>query len=83
MLDRPLGAQGLALLGTIKLLRDELLVPAQDRVGLNHMRHFFQCLLAQLLAELGQSFALTVRQPYTARDLMPQDAILCHQILVA
>src|SRR5215510_15206976 len=26
--------QGLALLGTIKLLRDELLVPAQDGVGL-------------------------------------------------
>jgi hypothetical protein len=47
------------------------------------MRHFFQRLLAQLLADLGQGFALAVSQPHTARNLMTQDAILCHQILVA
>ena len=36
----------------------------------------------ELLAKLGQGFAFAIRQPQPARDLVAQDAILCHQILV-
>jgi hypothetical protein len=49
----------------------------------DHMRHFFQRLLAPLLVDLGERCALAVSQPHTARDLSAQDAILCHQVLVA
>src|SRR5438876_4928915 len=45
--------------------------------------HFLQGLLAELLANHGEGFALAVTQVYAPLDLMAQDAILRHQILVA
>ena len=76
-------ARGLALLGAVKLLRHEFAVPAENRVGLDDRGHFLQGLLAQLLADLGQGLALAVAQPDTPLDLMAEDAIFGHQVLVA
>src|SRR2546425_9839546 len=58
----------LALLGAVKLLRDERAVPAKNRVGLDDLGHFLESLLAQFLADLGQRLAFAIRQPHTARD---------------
>jgi len=50
LVDR--GAAGsLSLFGTVKLLGDELAVPADNCVRLNDLRHLLQGLLAQLLAD--------------------------------
>ena len=66
LVDR--GAAGsLALLGTVKLLGDELAVPAENRVGFDDRRHFRQGLLPQLLANLGEGLALAIAQ--AGRDL--------------
>jgi len=78
-----LGDPGVALLGTIKFLCDELLVPAQDRVGLDHMCYFLQRLLAQLLADLSQGLALAITQAYTTFNLAVENTVFAHQILIA
>ena len=75
--------RSLALLGAVKLLGHELAVPAENRVGLDDRGHFLQGLLAQLLADLGQGLALAITQPHTPCDLVAQDAIFRHQVLVA
>ena len=36
-----------------------------------------------LLTNLGECFALAIRQPHTTCDLVAQDPILGHQVLVA
>jgi hypothetical protein len=57
--------RSLALRRSIKLLRHEFAVPAQNRVGLDNHSDFFQGLLAQLLANVRQGLALAVTQPET------------------
>jgi hypothetical protein len=47
------------------------------------MGDFLQSLLPQLLADLCQGLALAVTQPGAPCDLVAQDAILRHQVLVA
>jgi hypothetical protein len=69
-------------LGAVKLLGHERAVPAENRVGLDDLRHFLQSLLSQPLADLGQGLALAVTQPHAPFDLIAQDAILRHQVLV-
>src|SRR5437588_7987206 len=53
----------LTLLGAVTLLSHELAIPAENGIGLNNLGHFFQSLLSQLLADLGQGLALLVAQP--------------------
>jgi hypothetical protein len=57
------GATGsLALLRAVKFLGDQCAVPAENRIGLDDLRHFQQGLLAQLLADDGEGFALAITQ---------------------
>ena len=71
------------MLGAIELLRDELTVPGENRVRLDDRGYLCQSLLAQLLADLGEGFALAVSQAYAAGDLLAEKPILRHQVLVA
>jgi hypothetical protein len=57
-------------------------VPAENRVGFDDIGDFLQGLLPQLLADLGEGFALAIAQPHTPLDLVTQQTILRHQILV-
>jgi hypothetical protein len=76
-------AGSLALGGAIKFLRHKPTVPAQDGVGLDDGGHFLQGFLAQLLANFGQRLAFAICQPHTTCDLVAQDTIFGHQVLVA
>jgi hypothetical protein len=58
------------LLGAIAFLGDEPGVPGKDRVGFDETGHFFQRLLAQLLANLRQRLAFPIAQLYAAFDLL-------------
>src|SRR5919198_5297572 len=58
-------------------------VPAENRVGLNNVCNFLEGLLAEFLADFGQYHAFGICQPHTASELIAQDTILGHQILVA
>src|SRR6266567_5450857 len=58
-------------------------VPGENRVRFDDSGHCFQGLLPQLLTNLGECCALAIRQPHTTGDLVVQDTILCHQVLVA
>ena len=57
-------------------------MPGENRVGFDDGGDFLQGLLAQLLADVGQRLAFAIRQPHATCDLVAQDAIFCHQILV-
>jgi hypothetical protein len=74
---------GLALLGAVTLLGHELTVPGEDGVGCDDLRDFLQGLLAQLLADHRQGLALAVTQSETPLELVAQDAVLRHQVLIA
>ena len=69
-------ANGLEALDTITLLGRACAVPSQDSVGLGHRRHLFQSLFAELLAKLGECFAIAVREVHTAADLLAENTIL-------
>src|SRR2546427_8753221 len=73
----------LALRRAIELLGHQLAMPAQNGVGLDDRGHFLQGLLAELLANLGQSFALAITQPYATFDLVSQHAIFGDEVLIA
>src|SRR5215468_659466 len=73
----------LALGGAVKFLRHKPAVPAKDRVRLDDGGHFRERLLAQLLANLGQGFALAITQAYATFDLVTQHAIFGYQVFVA
>jgi hypothetical protein len=47
------------------------------------MRHFCQCLFAQLFTNFGERLALRVSQVHTPCDLVAQDAIFGDQIGIA
>ena len=70
-------------LGTITLLGRERAVPSQDNVGLGHRRHLFQSLFVQLLAKLGECFAIADRKVYTTADLLAEHTILGYQVRMA
>jgi hypothetical protein len=76
-------ANGLVELGTITLLGRECAVPSQDRVGLSHRRNLFQSLFAELLAKLGEYFAIAVREVHTTANLLAEQAILGEQVCIA
>src|SRR5262252_2832937 len=76
-------ANGLVELGTITLLGRERAVPRQDSVGLGNRRNLFQSLFAQLLAKLGECFAVAVREVYTTADLLAEHTILGYQVRIA
>ena len=58
-------------------------MPGEDGVGLDKTGHFLQCLFPELHTDFGEGFPLTVTQPDAAFDLAAQEAIFCHQVLVA
>jgi hypothetical protein len=57
-------------------------VPAENGVGLDDRRHVLQSLLAQPVANIRQGLAFAVAQPDAPFELVAQDAILRHQVLV-
>ena len=70
-------------MGAVKLLGHELTVPAKNRVGLDDLRHFFQRLLAELLADVGQGLAFAIAQADATFDLVAKHAIFGHEVLIA
>ena len=58
-------------------------MPSEDGVRFDDCRHFRQRLPPQLLAYLGQGLALASAQAYTTFDLVAQQAIFGHEVLVA
>ena len=67
----------------VSLLVSELAVPGEDRLRLGNRGDFLQGLLTQLGTKLSKFPALVVSQLYATVNLMAQDAILCHQIVIA
>src|SRR5689334_19618584 len=67
-------AGSLALLGTVKLFGDQCAMPGEDGVRFHDRCHFRQCLLPQLLADLGQGPALAITQPEAPLYLIAEDA---------
>jgi hypothetical protein len=76
-------ADRLTWLEALTLLVDERAVPGEDSVRLGNGRELFQRLLAELLADLSQYFAIAVRQVQPTVDLLAEEAVLSYQILVA
>jgi hypothetical protein len=76
-------ANGLGELGTLTLLGRACAVPGQDCIGLGHRRNLFQSLFAQLLAKLGECFALAIREVHTTTDLLAENTILGYQVRIA
>jgi hypothetical protein len=58
-------------------------VPAKNRIRLDDRRHVLEGLLAELLANLSQRFALAITQPYAPFDLVSQHAIFGDEVLIA
>jgi hypothetical protein len=73
----------LPLLGAVELLGDQCAVPAEHRLGLDDLGHALEGLLAQLLANLSQGFSLAITQAYATFDLVAQDVIFGHEVLIA
>ena len=63
-------AGGLVLLGSVKLLGHELVVPAENRGGLDNLSDFLQSLFTELLADVRQGLALAVTQSDASLDLV-------------
>jgi len=57
-------------------------VPPKNGFRSNDLRHLFEGSSAKTFADLGQTDALRIREPYPPLDLVPEDAILGGQILV-
>ena len=72
----------LAMLGAIKLLRDQLSTPGQDRVGLCDTSDFPQCLPSHALSDLGQGDAFRVGQSQPGRKFRTEDPVFRRQILI-
>jgi hypothetical protein len=71
------------LFRAIEFLSDELAMPGENRIGLDDVGYFLQSVLTQLLSELSQSLAFGVGEPHAPLNLMAQDAIFSHEILVS
>jgi hypothetical protein len=59
-----------------------LTVPSENGVGLDDLDDFLQGFLPQLLADLRQGLALAVTQPHTSLELIAENAIFGHQVLI-
>jgi hypothetical protein len=75
-------AHGLIELGTRTLLVHACAVPSQDSVGLGNRGKLFQDLFVQLLAELGECFALIIRELHTTINLLTAKAVLRSQVCI-
>jgi len=69
-------------LGTIALPIRACAVPGKNGVGLGHRRHLCQGFLAQLLAKLGECFAIAIRELHATVDLLTENAILGDQVRI-
>jgi hypothetical protein len=58
-------------------------MPSENRLGLDDLGHCREGLLAQLLADYGKGLALAIAQPNAPFELVAEDAIFCHQVLIA
>jgi hypothetical protein len=76
-------SNGLVWLGGVHLLVGERAVPGKDSIRPGHGGDCFQRLLAQLGAKLSEFLALAVSQLHVTVDLVAQDAIFCHEIVIA
>src|SRR6266581_7000019 len=76
-------AWGLALRRAVEFLRHQPAVPGENGVRGDDGGDFLESLLAELLADFSQCLAFAVRQLHTTSDLVAQEAILCHQVLIA
>jgi hypothetical protein len=76
-------AEGLSLLGAIKLLGHQFAVPGENRIRFDHRGQLFECLLAKLYTDLGEGFPLTVTELDAASDLDAEHAVFHHQVCVA
>jgi hypothetical protein len=72
----------LALSRAIEFLHYELPVPGYDGLRFNDAGHLLKGLFTQPPANLGQGLAFPVAQSYTPLNLLTQDAVFHHQILV-
>ena len=72
-----------AALRAVKLLRDQPPMPGQDGFRLDDARNFFERLLAELFTDLGKGLPLAISKLEPALDLIAQDLVFGHQILVA
>jgi hypothetical protein len=70
-------------LGTIALPIRACAVPGKDGIGLGNRRNLCQGLLVQLLANLGEFFAIAIRELHATSDLLTEHAILCYQVRIA
>jgi hypothetical protein len=78
------GATGsLTLLRAVILLGHELPVPGENGVRCDDRRHVLPGLLAELLANLSERFALAITQPYALFALVSQYAIFGDEVLIA
>ena len=73
----------LVLLRAATLLGDQCAVPGADGGGCDHGGDVCQRLLPQLFPDLGPGLALGIASLYTPCDLLTQEAILGHEVLVA
>ena len=62
------------------VLVGELAIPGKDGIRPGHGGDFFERLLTQLDAQLGEFLALAVGQLQATVDLIAQDAIFCHDV---
>ena len=67
-------------LRALALVLDAEAAPGQDRIGLRNGCDLCEGLLAQLLTDLGQCFALMVSEVHAPGDLLAENAILGCQV---
>jgi len=58
-------------------------VPSQDGIGLGNRRNLFQGLVVSLPANLGEFFAIAIRELHATIDLLAENAILSYQVRIA
>ncbi len=68
--------------GAVKLSRDELPVPSQERLRFDHRHHFRHGFFPELFAELSQRGTFAVSEPHSSRDLVPHNAVFRDQLVV-
>jgi hypothetical protein len=69
-------------LRAVKLLRHKRAMPAENCIALDKRGHVLQRLLPQLLANLSQGLPLAITQPNASWELITQNTILRHQVLI-
>jgi hypothetical protein len=67
---------------SVKLVRDEFSVPAENRIRVRRCCQMFQSLASQPVSNLGQCCLFAFRKQQPTLDLTSEDPVLCRQILV-